>query len=96
MNLACHLAATGRSVLITSQRDKALSVVDDKLQELGVRGFPMTLLRHDKDAKHELLERLADAGGKIVQEKRLRRSFRTYSPNLKSCAADMAPRRAVR
>ena len=63
-NLASHLAASGRSVLITSQRDKALSVVDEKLQGLGIRGFPMTLLRHDKDAKHELLERLADASRK--------------------------------
>ena len=58
------MAATGRSVLITSQKDKALKVVDEKLRELAIPGFPMTLLRQDKEAKRELLERLNDAGTK--------------------------------
>jgi hypothetical protein len=31
-NLACHLAASGKRVLITSQKDKALEVVDAKLR----------------------------------------------------------------
>ncbi len=59
-NLACHLAASGKSVLVTSQKDKALQVVDAKLRELGIPGFPITLLRRDADAKRELLNRLAD------------------------------------
>ncbi len=57
-NLACHLAATGRTVLITSQKDKALSVVDEKLRELQLPQLPMTLLRHDSDSKLELRNRL--------------------------------------
>ena len=57
-NLACHLAATGRTVLITSQKDKALSVVNEKLRELQLPQLPMTLLRHDKDSKTELRSRL--------------------------------------
>jgi len=57
-NLACHLAATGRTVLITSQKDKALTVVDEKLRELGLPQLPMTLLRHDAASKQELRDRL--------------------------------------
>lgn len=57
-NLACHLAATGKKVLITSQKDKALEVVDAKLRELDLPELPMTLLRHDRDSKRELLDRL--------------------------------------
>jgi very-short-patch-repair endonuclease/KaiC/GvpD/RAD55 family RecA-like ATPase len=57
-NLACHLAATGKRVLITSQKDKALEVVDEKLRELGLAELPMTLLRRDKESKGELLGRL--------------------------------------
>lgn len=58
-NLACHLAATGKSVLITSQKDKALQVVDEKLRELNLPELPMTLLRHDRDSKRDLLDRLS-------------------------------------
>lgn len=57
-NLACHLAATGKRVLITSQKDKALEVVDEKLRELKLPELPMTLLRHDRQSKGELLARL--------------------------------------
>lgn len=57
-NLACHLAAEGKRVLITSQKDKALEVVDEKLRELGLAELPMTLLRHDRESKRDLLNRL--------------------------------------
>ena len=57
-NLACHLAATGRTVLITSQKDKALAIVDEKLRELGLDQIPMTLLRRDPASKRELRDRL--------------------------------------
>lgn len=57
-NLACHLAATGKAVLVTSQKDKALEVVDDKLRELDLAELPMTLLRNDRESKRELLSRL--------------------------------------
>ena len=57
-NLACHLAATGKTVLVTSQKDKALEVVDEKLRELNLPELPMTLLRHDRESKTELLGRL--------------------------------------
>ena len=57
-NLACHLVATGRTVLITSQKDKALRVVDEMLRELGLDQIPMTLLRHDAASRRELRDRL--------------------------------------
>ena len=57
-NLACHLAATGRTVLITSQKDKALQVVDEKLCELGLDELPMTLLHRDRASKRQLITRL--------------------------------------
>jgi hypothetical protein len=43
-NLACHLVANGKRVLVTSQRDKALEVVDELLQGLHLAQLPMTLL----------------------------------------------------
>jgi len=57
-NVACHLVAQGRRVLITSQKDQALVVVDQMLQELEMPQLPMTLLRHDRDSRRELKERL--------------------------------------
>lgn len=55
-NLVCHIVATGRSVLVTSTKDKALSVVDDKLKELRSPLLPMTLLHRNKQP---MLDRLA-------------------------------------
>ena len=54
-NLACHLAATGRSVLVTSLREAALTVVDEMLRGLNVDGVPVTLVagRHF-DFRHRL------------------------------------------
>jgi len=57
-NLACHLAASGKRVLVTSQKDKALQVVDDNLRQLNLPELPMTLLRQDRASKVELLSRL--------------------------------------
>jgi Rad3-related DNA helicase len=57
-NLACHLAATGKTVLISSQKDKALEVVDARLRELGMAELPMTLLHRDRESKKDLLRRL--------------------------------------
>ena len=64
-NVACHMAATGRTVLITSQKDKALRVVDEKLRELRLSELPMTLLRRDAASRKELRERL-----EAIQKKR--------------------------
>jgi len=57
-NVAAHLIATGKRVLITSQKDKALEVVDELLGELRLAEFPMTLLRQDRESKKQLQEKL--------------------------------------
>lgn len=57
-NLACHLVAMGKRVLICSHKDKALQVVDELLRSLCLSELPMTLLRHDQDSKRELRQRL--------------------------------------
>jgi very-short-patch-repair endonuclease len=57
-NLACHLAATGRTVLITSQKDQALRVVDEQLRKLELAQLPMTLLNRDATSRQELRDRL--------------------------------------
>ena len=57
-NVACHLVAAGKRVLISSQKDKALDVVDQLLRGLELAQLPMTLLRQDTDSRRELRERL--------------------------------------
>jgi very-short-patch-repair endonuclease len=57
-NVACHLVASGKSVLITSQKDKALDVVDQMLKSLDMPEMPMTLLRQERQSKRELIDRL--------------------------------------
>jgi len=57
-NLACHLVASGKRVLVTSQKDKALQVVDEILKGLDLAQLPMTLLRQDRESKKQLRERL--------------------------------------
>jgi len=57
-NLACHLIAKGKRVLITSQKDKALQVVDETLRHLELAQLPMTLLRKDRDSRKLLRDRL--------------------------------------
>lgn len=74
-NLACHLAATGRTVLITSQKDKALQVVDEMLCRLGLAELPMTLLRQDRESKKNLLSRLE----RIKKERSLAEVEQDYS-----------------
>lgn len=57
-NLVCHLVARGKRVLVTSQRDKALEVVDELLRGLNLAQLPMTLLKNDKESKQELRSKL--------------------------------------
>lgn len=47
-NLVCHLVAQGKTVLVSSQKPKALEVVADRLNRLGTDYLHMTLLKGDK------------------------------------------------
>lgn len=73
-NIASHLAATGKTVLISSQKDKALEVVDEKLAGLQMEELPMTLLHNDRESKNDLLRRL-DRVRKERSEQEVAREF---------------------
>ncbi len=57
-NTACDLIARGKRVLISSQKNKALEVVDELLRHLGLEQMPMTLLRQDRESRRALRESL--------------------------------------
>lgn len=53
-NLVCHLVATGCTVLVTSQKNKALEVVGEMLDRLLINYLYMMLLKDDKESKKRL------------------------------------------
>jgi very-short-patch-repair endonuclease/DNA polymerase III delta prime subunit len=55
-NLVSHLVACGKTVLVTSQKDKALEVVRDKLPKIDY--LAMALLRSDQESQKALLQAL--------------------------------------
>jgi hypothetical protein len=75
-NLVSHLVAAGNTVLVTSQKDKALEVVRDKLPTIDY--FAMSLLRSDEDSQKTLLQALEysraaagrEDGDKLQRDKR--------------------------
>jgi very-short-patch-repair endonuclease/muconolactone delta-isomerase len=77
-NLVCHLVASGKTVLVSSQKDKALQVVDEILRTLSLNELPMTLLRNDIESKQELRARLdgiekTKAASETEEEEQFRR-----------------------
>jgi very-short-patch-repair endonuclease/KaiC/GvpD/RAD55 family RecA-like ATPase len=86
-NLACHLAASGKSVLITSQKDKALEVVDETLRKLNLAELPMTLLRRDKESKRELLGRLERVEQRRPSDE-VTRHYETLASTLKEVSGE--------
>src|SRR5262249_44574968 len=77
LNLLRHLAAQGKTVLLTSQKDKALEVVRNKLPEINY--LAMALLRSDKESQQLLLQALenyaADLADTSAEELARRRAF---------------------
>lgn len=59
-NLICHLVANGKTVLVSSQKNKALEVIDEKLQSTDLNYLQMTLLKNDTEAKKELIDKITD------------------------------------
>jgi very-short-patch-repair endonuclease len=55
-NLVCHLVARGQRVLVSSQKDKALEVVSEKLAELKTDYLFLTLLKDDAESKKMLAD----------------------------------------
>lgn len=63
-NLICYLVATGRTVLVTSQKNKALEVVGEMLDRLSIKYLYMMLLKDDKESK----KRIKDLVEEILHE----------------------------
>lgn len=62
-NLAVHLAARGRRVLLVSEQPKAVEVATKKyLSTLGIDFLPMTVTRKDGEIQSGLREKLAQVG----------------------------------
>ncbi|HCB23321.1 hypothetical protein A3B42_03550 [Candidatus Daviesbacteria bacterium RIFCSPLOWO2_01_FULL_38_10] len=59
-NLICHLVANGKTVLVSSQKNKALEVIDDKILKSKLNYLQMTLLKNDTEAKKELIDKIND------------------------------------
>lgn len=59
-NLICHLVANGKTVLVSSQKNKALEVIDEKILNSNLNYLQMTLLKNDTEAKKELIDKIND------------------------------------
>lgn len=59
-NLVAHLVANGQSVLVTSHKNQALTVVRDKLESIGQRFLYASLIGDGMAAKRELQRQIAD------------------------------------
>lgn len=73
-NLICHLLANGKKVLITSQTDKALSVLKKKIPN-EISDLCVSLLGSDKDSQQKLsnsvrkiIEKLSSNPSTLIQE----------------------------
>ncbi len=66
-NLICHLVAKGKTVLVSSQKPKALEVVTARLDRLGVDYLHMTLLKGDKKVREELTQKLGRLDAFLAQ-----------------------------
>lgn len=75
-NLVCHLVANGLTVLVTSQKNKALEVVSEMLDKLKIKYLYMQLLQDDKETKrkikeaiNELLSEISSYNSKRLKDK---------------------------
>lgn len=57
-NLISHLVASGQSVVMTSQKNKSLEVISEKLKTIGHDYLAMTLLKEDQASRESLNKRL--------------------------------------
>ncbi len=66
-NLVCHLVANGHTVLVTSQKNKALEVVSEMLNRLKIKYLYMQLLKDDKESKKKIKEVINELLNEILQ-----------------------------
>lgn len=62
-NLVAHLVSEGKSVLVTSHKEQALTVVRDKLDEIDLRFLYASMVGTSSTAKRELQGQIQDVKG---------------------------------
>ena len=62
-NLVAHLVAEGKSVLVCSHKEQALTVVRDKLDEMGLRFLYASMVGTSATTKRELQGQIQDVRG---------------------------------
>ena len=67
-NLVCHMVASGYTVLVTSQKNKALEVVSEKLEQLQIKYLYMKLLKDDKESKKKIKEFISELISDVLQQ----------------------------
>lgn len=77
-NLVSHLVAEGKSVLLCSHKEQALTVVRDKLDEMGLRFLYASMVGTSANTKRELQGQIKDVSAFFakVNQHTLRRQLR--------------------
>jgi len=85
VNLICHLIAHGKRVLVTSQTDKALKVLSDKLPD-EIKSLCISLLGNDAKALKELDEAVRKITENLsIEPKTLLKEVAPLEESLKKC-----------
>lgn len=81
-NLICHLAAYGKRVLVTSETDKALKVLNDKIPH-GIRDLSLCLLENDSGNLKNIEKTITKITNSLVMdEKELKRDIEKLQDEL--------------
>lgn len=85
VNLICHLLAHGKSVLVTSQTDKALKVLVDMIPE-HIRPLCMSVIGNDSNSLKELNEAVRKITDNLsVEPEALSKEIKLLREELKNC-----------
>lgn len=81
-NLICHLAACGKRVLVTSETDKALKVLNEKIPQ-GIRNLSLCLLENDSGNLKSIERTITKITNSLVMdEKELKRDIKRLQNEL--------------
>ena len=91
-NLICHLVANGYTVLVTSQKNKALEVVSEMLNRLGLKYLYMMLLKDDKESKKKIKEIINELLSEITSYnlKQLEDTLNQIKERLNECDEELS------
>lgn len=89
-NLICHLLANGKKVLVTSQTDKALKVLEEKIPN-EISALCISLVGNDKNS----MQKLSNSVRKIIENLSsnpmvLKKEIELYEKELEDCRKEIA------